>query len=764
MLTLVTLVGLYLSGCSLLPTPDRHGLLVVAPSVGLAAVTLSTFALSVVTEVSGLWAYCVALALLSAIGLGRLCLTHSFQSVCRLALVPLVAVGALGAIAHGTTLLVGPFLGVVNFDAFFNLQDARFLTSNPVSNYAGSDGLLPLGWSADAAGRFASAVAFTPFIALGIQGYAIVGSWLGLGLVLFAVASYGLFKSGLRLSRGMSLAGVVTLLLATGTMQSVISTLLGQIMGLAAFVTAVAVFLTFSGVGQSDARLTSTRELPLMTVLLGGLALVYPALYWQLIILLLAWCGWLWIRLRDPKRSLAGVFAVILSLAMMSAIQIMSNGFGAFLELAIGVAQSANPIKVFTVFTTELAPSLLLGLHSYQAVTGEGLLILDVNIPLNGIAAPAVNLIALLLVVIAGFTLWRFGAPVRQLLVIAMAFVGAQATFYWFAGSGYALFKLSSWYAWLVVCVCFMLIADLREIPPSASSRTRAAWTTVRLSAVSLMVINAVGGLVLLLPHLTRPDSVSSYPRLSLSSEWLRLAEALRLANEPAVFLLPNGVEAAWIADSAGGFGSMNLTHNAQALADAEVGRRTCPPATPADGASFVYPLDASVDIVPPVQVSTSISDSFGPYGLTSFSEVQSFVAVGSGSYPPELGHSIPTLEGHLGTFRWATDKVELLIYQREPASGLLTFTAAPRWFSGDDTLDLVAIETYPRTSPLDVEQSGSQYTIVIRPAKGFTCISLRNAAPLPPVSRQGALLRGSTLIDSRRLNFVLADVGIDWT
>ncbi|WP_343741447.1 hypothetical protein [Herbaspirillum huttiense] len=766
----------------------RRGGLLLAPAVGLASVVLLSYFLSANFDLTGAAAVAVALPLLASVLLvreWRLRETFSQRYAflradlrdAGLALLPLLLL-IVPALHQG----VSDFFGVGNFDFFYNSQDGWYLSSHSVNQYAADvyDRILPLTWSANVQGRFAvtllSAFAYKYLDLNTLHFNAVL---LTTCVATLCLAAYAFASSMLNLSARWATGAVFALICSAGFAQGYSYFLLGQLSAIPLFLALALSFkplLEWSQAFPSDNGNVGWRHVAVIAFWLNALYVFYAILaFFGAALFVLSVMFNTIGRLANWKIGLVRIgkvvaltlllFVLLRSFSLPAAAQAIVDWINLSLKTA---GSSVDGPKVFTEYLTEGFLALLLGLVRYPSVQSVfgALLVWEGSSSKALLALSAVGIISFLVAL-------SFFARAKNIPRAGKATLGALcamslacAAVFFVTGSGYAIFKIGSWF----IPICLMAVVAALSLSNRLSGVKRWLLTLACLVLVVSNLLAAFNYTFAFLPlrklfGYRENASMVEAADVETFRHWLATQPHKQVDLD---FL--DGIKAAWFANELRDMpvDVMAYSHNLQPLADRKLGVPVCavPSSTAFDDVLLVsehLPGDGQ-DVISRMQPSPAVTFSSGKYHALEMSKLDLYASLGRGTYPSySLSDSEMRNNQLPRTLRWVEGGFELYVYTRRAGYVDVSMDAAPGFMNGPPV----------RTLTLNAGSASQQQTFTkdrhqvsytrVPVSAGLNCFHIESTDDVRQITRYGALFREAVMVESRFLNFAIGNLAIHY-
>lgn len=746
---------------------DRDSDFLLAPAVGLASVIALGYLISANAGVSGADGMAVAGAVLTCAAISFWCvpgvrrrmqLSVTRSDTARFGLAMLPAAILLGpAFSYG----IANFFGAINFDFFYNSQDAAYLATHTVYQYSDlNQAILPLGGSADAQGRFAvglvGAFASKFFGANTVHFNAELISAL-LAINALAFVAFADFLFGKR-SFASFCAGAVVLLSA-GFAQGYVYFLLGQISAIPMLVAGL-ICLGKALRSSTTGELVPIRTIVALAFWLNALYITYAILSAFLAAFIVV--GFVFLIMLDSRekrlvhmRSLAIVIAASLIAYVavrLTAIAPTIDSIQKWISLSFQTAVdvSSRP-KILGEYIIEPFLALLLGIASYptsESVIGRTLpypqtlpMLLFGIVALVGVAGSVVS-----------YVRHRADRGAVALVLSLFCTTMISALTFFATSSGYSVFKLSTWFAPLFLpVVVFAMTRWKRGLAGGAVALLGTFVVGANVaSGISYVYAFAVPSMAV---RLVNAPDVNGLPGVE------ELGDSLdKYPDSPVALDLKNGLRMAWVANELQRPVTA-VTHNFQPLADREIPPDTCPTASTVSEDAIVVVDSTNNDVLATPFVAPLMIT--GPrYNAFRMSDAEMYAYLGRGTYTPD--HLSPELSQATGlpqTFRWVEHGFELFLFSRTDKLANIVLEVYPGFASSspDRSISLKTQETEQVENFSKQASTVKFHNLPIR--AGLNCFFIESKDPVEHAPRYGALLRQDTQNDFRLLNYALGSV-----
>ncbi|QJP99148.1 hypothetical protein C798_02540 [Herbaspirillum rubrisubalbicans Os34] len=782
---------LLLAACSLLGyswTSGKRGGLLLAPAVGLASTVLLSYFLSANFDLVGATAVAVALPLLVALSIARewrlrktfaqrYSLVRTDLRDAGLALLPVLLL-IVPALHQG----VSDFFGVGNFDFFHNSQDGWYLASHSVGQY-GADafyGVLPLVWSANAQGRFAISL-----LSAFANKYAHINT-LHFNAVLLTtcVAAAGMSAHAfavrmLNLTGRWAVFAVLIFICSAGFAQGYSYFLLGQISALPLFL-ALATSLkplvdTPQGSPTSEEKVT-WAHITIIAFWLNALYVFYAILAFFGGALLMAaamlnMCGRKDMWKSAAVRVMQVIVVTLLLFLLLRAFSLPAAAHAIIEWIHLSLKTAGTTVdgpKVFTEYLTEGFFALLLGMVRYpssQSVFGS-LLIWEGSSSVPLLVLSIVGVLSFLVVFVffaTGRTIPRSGkVTLGALCLISLS----CALAFFISGSGYAIFKIGSWF----IPICLIGTAAALSLQRQLPGVNRAILVSACFILLGANLVAAFNYSFAFLP-LRKVFGYRENAKMVEMSDVHTLKNWLATQPVRQVELdFVDVIKAAWFANELRDmpFQVVAYTHNFQPLADKVVVPPACRVGKSQDFDQSIlvsehFPGDGQ-DIIVSMQPTPRVAFSAGNYHAFDMRQVALYATLGRGTYPSYRLSDNEARNNKLPrTLRWVEKGFELYIFSRRPGYVDIAMEAAPGFMNGPESRTLTLNGNAIRKQ--EVFSKAQQHVRYDRiPVNaGMNCLYFESTDDVRNITRYGALFRESVMAESRFLNFAIGQLAINY-
>lgn len=765
----------------------RSGLL-IAPTVGLAATVSMAFALSTNFDLAGAKSVALAILLLVALAIIRESMgwrqrplrSVSLAAELRdyiVALIPVFII-LIPALFSG----VADFFGVGNFDFFYNSQDGWFLASHSVNQYEPVDDLrktiLPLTWSANPQGRFAVTLVSAFFYKyFGINNLHFNAVLLTTCIMCTSLAIYALAVRLLALKKQGALAVATVFVLSAGYAQGYSYFLLGQISAIPLFIALIISLQSILNEWRDPPTGTKRQHFKSVCIIafwLNALYIFYAILsFFGLALLVLSAFFNTTVSLKAYVHMSARILKILASaillflflrlLALTTSWQAIIDWIN--LSLKTAGSNSDSP-QVFTEYLTETFFALLLGVTRYPSSQSILTHLLGEQFS-NNLFFLKLGVLSFALFIYLVFNFVRFKAIERsaKAVFLALILISLTCAFVFFAsGSGYAIFKIGTWFIPICLTIIVVTLANGHEF-------SRVKRIAVYASALFILTFNVLSGLnyvYALLPFkksfgYTEAQSLVEREDVKRIKDWL----SKKLENPDIKLDFSDGIRAAWMANELRNFVGVNAyshAHNTQPLFDdAVVKAPVCPAVEDKASSNTILITDHSpgserdiLDFSP----RPNFAFAAGNYYAVPMSAVNFYASLGRGTYPSyTLSESEAKHTGLPKTFRWVEKGFELYVYSAKSGYISVTIDIVPGYVEGPDsrTLKMVGAKTQRMLSFSKTDPKVHFSSVPID--AGYNCFYFESADKVSNGSRYGALIRKNINNDPRLLNYAIGNL-----
>lgn len=780
----IALVGVFaLLGLPLLPRPTP-GRLLLAPVMGLAALVLLSYFISMNLHVNGANAMAAAIAILIFVlvlyGLHlrkNAVLGHQdFKNEIKPVLLALLPAFFLltPAIQNG----INNFFGAINFDYFYNSQDAWYLSTHTVRDFdpGTTNSILPLDWSANPQGRFAvSLIGAFFFKFFGAVPLHFNSSLISALVIIGAFTAYSFARQVLGLGFWFSGLACSAFILSGGFSQGYIYYLLGQISAIPLFL-AVCIYscnlLEELTKDISDRKLLLKKTL-LIVFLLNALYVFYAILSFFALAFILLAAVLLGLKnkdffLRVIFRTFC-IFALTIAAFLFIRILSLSETKRALIDWIALSLKTAGPVAsqtpvVFSEYITESFLSLLLGVFRYPTNASLFNNLLESGDLRNwrliciGITALCIFLCSVLILVRTNNI-----SRTRKSIVLALVFITIpSAILFFISQSGYAIFKIGSW---LIPILLMVPVASI------AYSNKYIWWlkAPMFLAFSSLILMNfltATNYMYAFLPGIGLEKYMNS-SHINGMEGVVQLKESLKnYPRRPLIFDLTDGIATAWIANEFREHPISALTHNFQPLEDRLIPNPSCKSniaTLPEDGILITDRRRENNDDIISITPEQSATFFNGKYATYRIAELKYYAFLGRGLYP---AYSLPNAldqktTGLPLTLRWVEKGAEIFVYSRRNAKIDIEFDVAPGYVLSpiNRTIE-ISSKGINLHANFKKNETRMRFTSIPIP-QGISCFFIESKDEVSSLDRYGALFREKIPMDARFLNFALGNIQI---
>ena len=778
MISLTLLLAFTLLGYSW--TSSVRGGLLLAPAVGLAATVLLSYFISANFGLIGADAVAIVIPSLFVMMLLREWLLRktcaqryeflrsdlqnagSSQFPVLILLVP--------AFVGGNT----EFFGVGNFDFFYNSQDGWFMASHNVNEYAADteDHILPLTWSANHQGRFAvTLLSAFAYKYAGLNPLHFNAALLSSCVAMAALSAYAFAQGLLALRSRWALLATFAFILSAGFAQGYSYFLLGQISAMPLF---LAMAISFRPTLDAWDAPNDTkpqefwRHAMVIAFWLNALYVFYAILAFfggALFVLAAsiksrrtgAWRASI-IRICMVLGAAVLLFLLIRSFSLPSAARSIVDWV--LLSFKTAGTGGDGP-KVFTEYLTEGFLALLLGIVRYPAIQSifGSLLWFRGSQSLPLLVMSIAGIVSFLFAIRCFFASRVTPSSGKAILGALIMLSMACGLVFFISGSGYAMFKIGSWF----IPICLMAPVAALAARDQFSTTKRRALVIMGWSLIVLNMITAFNYVYAFLP-LTKlfgyqvDSKIVDARDVEQFKTWLQPDKQLHLD-----FL--DGIKAAWFANEFRDHDVQAYSHNLQPLADRLVFPPVCPVNASRSYAHAVlvtdHLLDNSEDVIS-MQPAPKFSYTAGKYHAIDMAELDFYVSLGRGTYPSyTLSEDEVKNTGLPRTLRWVEKGFELYVFAREPGVVSIALEAAPGFVVGPENRTLkLSNGSGEKIAPFSKANQQVRFDDVQVKA-GMNCFFIESPDRVKNIKRYGALFRDAVTLDSRFLNYAIGNLKV---
>lgn len=659
---------------------------------------------------------------------------------------------------------IDKFFGAVNFDFFYNSQDSQYLLKNSVlSFHIDETEIFPIDWSANYQGRFGISLIAAAIMRVGdVTALAINSILISSLIFLILCAFYSFVRIIFGFEKRLAFISAVVMTLSAGIAQSYFYYLLGQMSAIPLFVASLC--LIPETIGAIEKKNQVRCVLLVSIFVFNSLYIMYAILFvFSVFITALA----VVYSVIANKSSISAIFRTSCYFLLFHAVAFIGirilnlkeliASISSWIALSVKTGSGAQgSVAVFSEYTLEAFTSLMLGIASYPTPGSIAFGWVDGGI------RPAVLLCAgllaclILLVSIWGYVRAREFSHDKKACVLAIFTVFAvSALVFFYTGSGYSLFKISTWLLPLLIpAVVNSAVGDRQHLAlPSFVRLGSGAFITANLLS-SL----AYFGATLLPEHGSKSVNafaVNGYPGLAE----LEGAINAQPATSSLVLDLKNGIRNAWIARALGSnLPTVPLSQNRQPLVDRELPKDACSASFEALNDDSIIITDAKAKDV--ILDANSLPHFYANqiYLAARWKDVPYYAFIGRGSYPPEQHDGF----AENNKFRWVERGVELYYFSRNDGVMNISLKAWPGYVNGPEERTLT-LQSGNKTQKAQFSRSHPAVSFANVPVKsGMNCYVLQSDDQITPQLRYGAVFRQAAQADTRKLSFAISSVEFD--
>lgn len=780
MISLILLLALTLLGYSW--TSSVRGGLLLAPALGLAATVLLSYFVSANFGLVGADAVAIVIPTLFVLMMLREWLLRKSYAQ-RYAVIRTELYDAGSSQLPVIILLVPAFLGgitdffgVGNFDFFYNSQDGLFLASHSVNDYVAEteDRILPLTWSANPQGRFAvTLLSAFAYKYVGLNPLHFNAALLSTCVSIAALAAFAFARRLLALRSIWALLATFSFILSAGFAQGYSYFLLGQISALPLFLAmAISFGPTLDSWGDANVQKPPDfwRNAIVIALWLNALYVFYAILAFfggALFVLAAS------LKARGTGAWKASIVRICMVLGTVTLLFLLIRLFSlpsaahaifdwVLLSFKTAGAGSDGP-KVFTEYLTEGSFALLMGLVRYpatQSIFGS-LLWFQGSQSLPLLAMSFVGIVSFLFATRCFFASHDVPSSGKAILGGLVMLSMACGLAFFISGSGYAMFKIGSWF----IPICLMATVVALAARNQFSTAKRRALMFMGCGLIGLNMITAFNYVYAFLP-LTKVFGYQVDSKIVNMRDIEQLKTSLQ-SDRPLHLDFLDGIKAAWFANEFRDYDVQAYSHNLQPLADRLVSAPVCPVnASRSYTQAYLvtdHPLDNSEDVIS-MQPAPKLSHTAGKYRVIDMAELEFYVSLGRGTYPSyTLSEDEVKNTGFPRTMRWVEKGFELYVFAREPGIVSIYLEAAPGYVVGPENRTLkLSNGSVEKIAPFSKLKQQVRFDNVQVNA-GMNCMFIESTDDVKNIKRYGALFRDTVTLDSRFLNYVIGNLKADY-
>lgn len=656
---------------------------------------------------------------------------------------------------------IDSFFGAVNFDFFYNSQDSQYLLDHSVSSFTlGTADIFPINWSATPQGRFGISLIGAAILLLSDMPALALNSFL-ISSLLFLILSafYAFARIVFGFEKRMAFISAVAMTLSAGIAQSYFYYLLGQMSAIPIFAASLCLIpATIDAIqrkrGRSCLLLLSIFVFNSLYILyailfafaaaITALAVFYGAIAKKMSVKVVwNFCGYFFL-------CHAAAFIGIRLLTLRELIASISS----WVALAVKTGTAAQgSLPAFSEYTLEAFTSLMLGIASYP--TSRSIAFGWVDAGIRPAVLLCIGLLACLMLLVSIWLYVRereFSYDKKASVLAIFTVFSASALTFFYTGSGYALFKISTWlFPLLIPAIVTSAVGNLQHAALSG---------VVRLGSIAFITANLISALTYLGAGLW-PEQVSKSVNAFSVNGYPGLAElegAIKAQPETSslVLDLKNGIRNAWIARALGSdLPAMLLSQRRQPVFDRDLPDEAC-------SASFELLDDGSVIITDASDRDVILHANSVPhfyanqiYLAARWKDLPYYAFVGRGSYPPEQHNGF----AENNKFRWVERGVELYYFSRIDGVMNISLKAWPGYVNGPETRTLT-LKSGLQSQEAHFSASHPVVSFAGVPVKsGMNCYVVQSDDQVSPQIRDGAVFRQAAQADTRKLSFAISSV-----
>ena len=618
-------------------------------------------------------------AIIFTIGIGlvilllRLFVDPDFRALSRFNLLHMTAPATIGVTFIALLIQKSGFeLASRNFDAYYAIQDALFLSTKPAYQHLSSPTeILPLTWSASTNDRYG-----VSYLLSGLQKAGIGNVWWNAQyvmifcLMLLAILVMSFLKNNFKLSSAESSLLAPVIIFSPAFLIPLVYFMFGQVLGLA-------IVVTIFGVFAFELR---ENKKPIYSLLLTStLIVIYPAMLFPMA---LFWASYFLIFSHSSllnRLKLFFLFCFSLSISAIFQYGFHVTVIGHRLWTWVAGSLFSHPPKtdslhfsatVFGQYASRLGIPLFTGFVRYPMM-----------IKINNFYLIALIIVSICLFIVAYSTLITYFK--RRMLVIPLSFLSSwvlMAVVSYLKGNSYLVIKFSTWTMPLIFGIA---CAGLYKFLNNKSFNK----ISIRLKIASVLAaVGVIASLSTAFSYASTLKTWNSFSQVPNPRDYSLLAQTKLPGTSRIGIVAPTAEEAAW---TAGLFKSVDqsrffsLGPSIQALGEGL--QRQCELNSVEknfDDFGFLLINVKMIDVTSPLNMSKDPVLKVGNLRLYRVAQFESGVVInGEGLYPPNKLSKIAGASLPKSSLRWSSGSFCLGIYSSKNSEKVLDL----RTFAGPD-------------------------------------------------------------------------------
>lgn len=657
------------------------------------------------------------------------------------------------------------FYAYVNYDFFYNSQDAWFLQTHHVAQFnITNEFITPLNWSANFAGRIAAPL-LASFFPKWINWDALQFNSLLLNtlVLLFTLAMSSFCKEFFGLRKKALMIAVFFSIMSAGYVQGYSYYVLGQISVIPIFVV-YCIYLKrfFDDVAENNSANINKNAI-ILGLLLNALFIMYA------IVSMFAACitvvsYFICFRKQAKDHLFSALFkSILIAVLVFCAARILIaadtlNVLKSWISLSsrVAVGRHGDVFLVFSEYLTETFLSLFFGLANYVSTNSIISLITPSGIIRIGLlSVMGIGALVSTLFVIKNYASSDNSKSARAIIIALFGITFTVACYFYYSWSAYGIFKLQTWFMPVLIPLYVYYLNK------TSMEKTHIA---LKASCGIILALNLVTG-IKYLSDFSAIDTNQHFVNvhgINGNNDLDDIAEKAKSSGYSGVSLfLTNGAETAWLANSLRTLTFDKVSHNVQVLNEKDF-IESVPASQLNQNWTFSGPiittnpaLDRSDITTPPVGGSILYKNK--GYMILDPHNLETLVYIGSGAYPVEY---FPTKSTAFPSkFRWVEKGVEIMIYSNKDKTANLNIEITPGYVDNKNLARNMLIKTDSNEYKFAVNTKTTLTVPNLKLHQGLNRITVESPDNVARLVRKGSFMRTLISLDPRLTNFAISNV-----